>query len=113
MLGELGAVEEQGAVLGEDALEAEQQREVLPPGRGGLLEALVELAQGSVEGEPAGDARNQVRERFALEQDRFPRELLNTFEVGAGRRGGRGCGKCGGFCHEKGFVGHAVRSRTG
>ncbi len=84
MLGELGAVAEQRALLGEDALEAEQQRELLAPLRRGLLEPLLDLEQRSVEGEPAGGAGMEVLERLTVEQDRLPRELLDAFEVGAG-----------------------------
>ena len=84
MLGELGAVAEQRALLGEDALEAEQQRVLLAPLRRGLLEPLLDLEQGGVESEPAGGAGMKVLERLAVEQDRLPRELLDAFEVGAG-----------------------------
>ncbi len=104
VFGELGAVAEQRPLLGEDPLEAEQQRVILAPLRRRLLEALVEFDEGGVEGEPPGGAGQQLLERLAIEQDRLTRELLYAFEIGARWRVGRVGGKCGGFCHEKGLV---------
>ncbi|MEZ5073386.1 MAG: hypothetical protein R2691_00925 [Solirubrobacterales bacterium] len=101
VLGELGAVAEGGMVLGENALEPEQQREVLAPLRRRLREALLDLDEGGIERQPAGGAGMKVGERLAVEQDRLARELLDALEIGARWLVGRDCGEFAGFCHEK------------
>ena len=54
---ELGAVAQLRRLVGEQALEPEQQREVAPPLDRGVLGALVELRQRGVEGAAPGGAR--------------------------------------------------------
>ncbi len=44
-----GAIDQMGLVLGQQALESEEQREPTPPLDGGLRGPLLDLHQGSVE----------------------------------------------------------------
>ena len=92
MGGEDGAVGELRLLLGEQALEAEQQRELAPPGGRGVLGLRVglELGERQVERAPARESR---RERdggvLAVVHEALAHELLRARDVG-GSRNGRG-----------------------
>ena len=89
MGGEDGPVDELGLVVGEDALETEQERELAPPGGRRLLEALGDLGEGDLEGAPA---RRMGRERdggvLAFVEEALAREFFRARDLG-GTRGGR------------------------
>jgi hypothetical protein len=78
------AVVQRRRVLGEHALQAEQEGEVLAPAHGRVLGAFVQLLQRGIDSEPARGARQDVGRGLVREQDRFTRELLNAFDVCAG-----------------------------
>ena len=84
MGGEGRAVGQVGLLLGEQPLQAEQQRVLAPPVDRGMLAAGLDLGHRSVERAPAGRALGQRHARvLALEQERFTRELFYAFEVHA------------------------------
>jgi hypothetical protein len=97
--GELGAVREVRRLLGEQALQAEQEREVAAPLDRGGLAALVDLRERSVERSPPGSPRGEVLRLLALEQERLSGELPGSFDVGARRRLRRTGGCLGLFSH--------------
>ena len=85
MGGEDGAVDELGLLLGEDPFEAQQQRELAPPGgRGaGALGILLELREGHVQGAPAGRAGGEgLGGILALVQEALVDELLRPRDSG-------------------------------
>ena len=78
-------------VLGQQALEPEQQRELAPPLDRGLVGAVVELGQGSVERRPAGAAGSKgVFERFAVVDEALTREQFRARDRGRTRKRGDG-----------------------
>ena len=75
-------------VLGQQALEPEQQRQLPPPVDRRQLEACVQLGQRRVE-RPAARCRERARRRvLALGEERFAGELRRPLDV-VGRRKGR------------------------
>ena len=79
---ELGAVAQLRRLLGQQALEAEQQREVPPPLDRGVLEPLVELGDRGVEGLAASRPRGERLRPLAVEQERLAGELGRPLDVG-------------------------------
>ena len=96
---ELGAVEELRLLDIEQSLEPEQQRVVAAPLEARRLEALVELDQGRVDGEPTGGSRDEGVQRLAREQDRFTGELAHPIKVGLGQLASRSRGYVGRISH--------------
>ena len=80
---ELGAVAQRRRLVGEQALEAEQQREVPAPLDRGVLGAGVDLAQRGVERAAAGGAGRQRLGPLAVEQEGLAGERRRTLDVGA------------------------------
>ena len=80
-------------LLGEQALEAQHQRELAPPLDRGLTAAGVQLLQSGVE---RGAARTALRERddriLAFEHEGLTREFLGALQFVAGNRRGIGHG---------------------
>ena len=86
--GEHGAVDELRLVLGEHAFEAEQQRELPPPGGRGVLGLRVELGEGLVERAPARRAgRERDRGILAVVEEALAHELTRASDVGGGGNG--------------------------
>ncbi len=79
---ELGAVAQFRRLLGQQALEAEQQREVPPPLDRGVLEPLVELGDRGVERLAAGRPRGERLRPLAVEEERLAGELGRPLDVG-------------------------------
>ena len=76
------AVDERGLVLGEDAVEAQQQRPAAPPVRRGHLGAFVELDQRRIERlAPRGAGRERARGLLALEQEGLTGERSRPLEI--------------------------------
>ena len=101
MLGQLGAVGQLDRVVGEQPLEAEQQRVAPPPlGRGGLATG-VELGQGGIDGPVARASRGEVVGGLAVEQDRLARELAHAVELIRWDRPRARCGDFDWFGHER------------
>ena len=100
VLVERRAVEQLRLVLGEDALEAEQQRVALPPREARHLGAGLELGEGVVDRPPARRAGSEVGDRLALEQDRLAGEIANPVEVRFAERVGRARGNVSGIGHK-------------
>ena len=80
---QLGAVAQLRRLVGEQALEAEQQREVAAPLDRGVLGALVDLGQRGVERPPPRGARGERLGPLAVEQEGLAGELRRTLDVGA------------------------------
>ena len=108
VLVELGAVEQLRRLVGQQALEAEQQRVVAPPLERGRLGAGVELGEGGVDRQAAGGARRQLGDRLVREQDRLAGELPRPIEVGLAQLASRARGYVGGIGHGQG----EMRSRA-
>ena len=90
--GEDGAVHERRLLLGEQPLQAEQQRELPPPRRRRVLElgVLVQLRERRLERAPARRSRRQRDQRIlALVDETLAHELLRALDVG-GTWNGRG-----------------------
>ena len=84
---ESGAVGQVGLLLGQQALEAQHERVLAPPGQRGIVAALLDLGQRGVEGPPASGAGGQGRSGvLALEHEGLASEALGAFELGAGNR---------------------------
>ena len=99
MGGELRAVGEMGLLLGEQALQAEHEREVAAPlDRGGLM-AAVDLLEGSVERSPSRCPRGEIRGCLTFQQEGLSSELASTFYLGVRRRLRRSGGCLGLFSH--------------
>ncbi len=80
---QLRAVAQLRRLLGEQALQPEQQREVPPPLDRGILGPIVELLQGRVErAAPRRPGRERLRP-LAVEQEGLADELRRPLDVGA------------------------------
>ena len=108
VLVELGPVEQLRRLVGQQALEAEQQRVVAPPLERGRLGAAVELGEGGVDRQAAGGARRQLGDRLVREQDRLAGELPGPIEVGLAQLASRARGYVSGIGHGQG----EMRSRA-
>ena len=87
--GQHGAVDEVGLLLGEQPLQAEQQRELAPPLDRGRLVAGVDLGQRSVERAAAGGPGGQgLLERFAFVDEALARQQLGARDRVRTRKGG-------------------------
>jgi hypothetical protein len=83
--GERGAVRQVGLVLGQQPLQAEQQRELASPCDRGHLAALVDLDERGLERPAAGASfAERLCGVLALEQEWLTRELFSAFEIGVG-----------------------------
>jgi hypothetical protein len=100
VLGELGAVAQRRRRLGEQALEAEEERVLTAPLEGRVLGAGLDLGERRVDRSPPGAAGPQVGDRLALEQDLLARELAGPIEIGLAQLLGRAArGNVGGIGH--------------
>ena len=80
---ELRPVAQRRRFVGEQPLQAEQQREVAPPLDRGVLGAGVELGQGGVEGAAARGPRRQRLGPLAVEQEGLAGKLGRALDIGA------------------------------
>ena len=80
---EFGAVAQLRRLVGQQPLEAEQQREVAAPLDRGLLAPLVELLQRGVEGAAPGGAGRERLGTLAVEQQRLAGKRRRPLDVGA------------------------------
>ena len=88
---ELGAVAQLRRLLGEQALQPEQQREVAAPLDRGVLGARVELGEGRVQRPAPGSALGKRLRPLAVEQEGLAGELRRALDLGAcGNRRSRG-----------------------
>ncbi len=93
------AVNQMRLLLGQDALESQDQRELAPPQDRGRLEAGIQLGQGGFQRAPAGGARRQRHVgRLALEHERLTRKRFCALQIGTGDRRGLSQGST--FSHE-------------
>jgi hypothetical protein len=80
---EFGAVAQLRWLLGQQPLEAEQQREVPAPLDRGLLRPFAELPQRRVERTAAGGSRGERLRALAVEQQRLAGKRSRPLDVGA------------------------------
>ena len=96
-----GAVDQRRLVLGEQAVEAQQQRPAAAPAGGGHLVALVELGQHGVERAPARRARGERgRGVLPFEQEGFTGERSRPLEIVGRWKGCDRQGRCLRLSHE-------------
>ncbi len=96
-----GAVDERRLVLGEQAVEPQQQRPAAAPAGGGHLVALVELGQHGVERAPARSARRERgRGVLPFEQEGFTGERSRPLEIVGRWKGCDRQGRCLRLSHE-------------
>ena len=106
--GERRAVDEMGLLLGEQPLEAEDQRVVAPPLDGGLGAPVLDLVERRVERDAAGAVlRKRGARVLSFEHEGFTREFLGALQFVAGNR--RGFSHGASFSHGKAVLSKGKR----